>query len=222
MGGGGSKASGGGGKNVSRGDVCRVDKQHDSSRPCPSGGEGRYSAHDICFKGRVYSDKGRADGCYDRTDKFCTTGSSYPSAHSTSRGGEGSKSTGGKKEESKAGGLSYGGTIEYSGGYPSSWIGYRQKAIDLDQFLHTKYIPQDVIGTTGNSNKIYNGTHSEETMKVINFIQTQSYNKGWGSSALYHGPGGIEGSYRATVINLAYTDMYDLDLCNLGVLLRDL
>ncbi|MBM3467074.1 MAG: tetratricopeptide repeat protein [Alphaproteobacteria bacterium] len=95
MGGGGSKASGGGSKGVSRGDVCRVDKRHDSSRPCPSGGEGRYSAHDVCYKGRVYSDKGRADGCYDRTDKFCTTGSSYPSAHSTSRGGEGRGGTSG-------------------------------------------------------------------------------------------------------------------------------
>ncbi len=93
--GGGSKASGGGSKGVSRGDVCRVDKRHDSSRPCPSGGEGRYSAHDVCYKGRVYSDKGRADGCYDRTDKFCTTGSSYPSAHSTSRGGEGRGGTSG-------------------------------------------------------------------------------------------------------------------------------
>lgn len=95
MGGGDSKASGGGSKNVSRGDIYR----HDSSRPCPSGGEGSYSTHDICYKGRVYSDKGRADGCYDRTDKICTTSSSYPSAHSNSRGEKAVKVLAAKKKK---------------------------------------------------------------------------------------------------------------------------
>ena len=107
MGGGGSKASGGGSKGSGGGShgvsVVGNIRSHDSRFPCPSGGEGRYSNHDICLKGRVYSDKGRADGCYDRTDKFCSTdisystknvkghssSGSYPSAHSTSRGGEG-------------------------------------------------------------------------------------------------------------------------------------
>ena len=89
MGNGGSKGGGGGGSGSSRGDVCRVNKSHDPSRPCPSGGEGRYSSHEVSFGGRVYSDKGRGDGCYDRTDKNYSTGSSYPSGNSNSRGGEG-------------------------------------------------------------------------------------------------------------------------------------
>lgn len=86
-----------------------------------SGGEGRYSNHDICLKGRLYSDKGRADGCYDRTDKFCSTdrsdstetvkgqssAGSCPSAHSNSRGGEGRNRNSGSSDnhhESNRGG----------------------------------------------------------------------------------------------------------------------
>ena len=89
MGNSGSRGGGGGGSGSSRGDVCRVDRSHDPSRPCPSGGEGRYSSHEVSFGGRIYSDKGRGDGCYDRTDKNYPTGSSYPSGNSSGKGGEG-------------------------------------------------------------------------------------------------------------------------------------
>jgi hypothetical protein len=107
MGGGGSKASGGGSKGSGEGShgvsVVGNLRSHDSRFSCPSGGESRYSNHDICLKGRVYSDKGRAEGCYDRTDKFCSTdisystktvkghssSGSYPSGHSGGRGGKG-------------------------------------------------------------------------------------------------------------------------------------
>lgn len=199
MGNGGSKASGGGsrGSNGSKGDsICGIDRRDIRSITHEYTSD-KSKTVTICITSKGVTD------CFSTHYR-----ESYPSGNSNSTGGEG------RVTSSNSSGSSSNTTS-------SSYNDYVTKAINLNQFLHTKYIPQDVIGTTGNSNKIYNGTHSEETMKVINFIQTQSYNKGWGSSALYHGPGGIEGSYRATVINLAYTDMYDLDLCNLGVLLRD-
>ena len=57
------------------------------------GKEGSYSNHDVCYKGGVYSDKGRADGIYDYTGKSCGT-SSY-SSNTSGRGGDGSRSGGG-------------------------------------------------------------------------------------------------------------------------------
>jgi hypothetical protein len=57
------------------------------------GVEGSNSTHEVCYKGSMWSDKGRSDGIYDYTGKSCST-SSYHS-NTTSKGGEGSISGGG-------------------------------------------------------------------------------------------------------------------------------
>lgn len=139
MGGGSSKASGGGSKGSSRssgskGDsICGIDRRdirsitHEyydrNSKPV---------FKEFCIKGHKQA----------KYDCFVShTRDSYPSAHSNSKGGEGSKSTGSKKEEGKASELSYGGTIEYSGGYSSVVL---SSIPPRESYIANPYAPQHV------------------------------------------------------------------------------
>lgn len=112
MGGGGSKASGGGGSGSS------------SSRS-------EYGGRCIT---RIIEPSRK-----DSSKTVVKDSHSYPSAHSNSRSGEGSKSTGSKKEESKASGLSYGGNIEYSGGYSSVVL---SSIPPRESYISNPYAPQ--------------------------------------------------------------------------------
>lgn len=125
-----------------------MSKSHDTSRSCPSGGEGRYSSHEICFGGRAYSDMGRRDGCYDRTDKPCGNYSGGPSYSRDSLFS--SKDQGNDKDYGN-----YSGSQSFSGDGSYSSYTYTPQQAHISNIVNTiKYSGGTLVGGVVDGEKV--------------------------------------------------------------------
>ena len=87
------------------------------------------------------------------------------------------------------------------------------------QGLGKQYAPAEVLGSPGNTSKNVYGD-SGPIHDIIAFCRKKSGDC-WGSNALHHGPGGVDGPLYVKAINLGRTDMHDKDAGNLFYVLRD-
>jgi hypothetical protein len=89
----------------------------------------------------------------------------------------------------------------------------------ISQGLGKQYAPTEVLGASGNTSKNVYGD-SGPIHDIIAFCRKKSGDC-WGSNALHHGHGGVDGPLYVKAINLARTDMHDKDAGNLFYVLRD-
>ena len=105
----------------------------------------------------------------------------------------------------------------YSNNQNNSSVSYT--ANNNSQGLGKQYALTEVLGSPGNTSKNAYGD-SGPIHDIIAFCRKKSGDC-WGSNALHHGAGGVDGPLYVKAINLGRTDMHDKDAGNLFYVLRD-